>query len=1293
VTECPELAVLESDVRTPELRAHLEGCAGCRLVIEVLEQRAGVDGATECERFEPLLAARADGSISYAADNLLARHLAGCESCRELAGSLAPLGGAEGDQQALPEVDRGSYALGLEVARGGMGRILAARDLRVGRPVAVKELLGRSRALAARFEREARVTARLQHPGIIPIYEIGKWPDGTPFYSMRMVDGRTLREAIADARTLVARLALLPAVIAATEAIAFAHAQRVIHRDLTPANILVGAYGETVVIDWGLAKDLADAHDDDPVEAGPYRRAHGTGELTNAGAVIGTAAYMPPEQAHGEPVDERADVYALGAILYHLLTGHPPYRSRGTDELLAAVKGGPPPAVAKLAPEAPSDLVSIVAKAMARAPADRYTSAGELAEELKRFQTGRMVEAHAYTTAERMRRFIRRNRAPLAVTALAALLLSGVAAIAVTRIVTSRNLAARTVLTLLEEEGRVELLAGNSVRATAYLHAALERGDASPALRFMLATALRDLTGGDVELLDCGGDVRAMTFSPDGGVLVASCHDLAKAWRLSDLREPIATYGPYPRGFDQAVYSHDGRVLLTWGEDGVARLWDAASGELRRSFSHGRDRITFASFTPDDRRIATSGYDGWARIWDTASGVLVREIEAAESRLFRHLYGLLDHEGRLLTVTIEGVGVGWDIETGARLGEFRHGEGFVLGGELSEDGRRAVTCGMDRLVKVWDTRTGRMIWQLAGADDVVWKCVFDRTGTRVLGADHAGEAHVWDVATGATISSVAHGSPIWNARFSHDGRRFVTVSGVDGVVKVWDAATGGHLASHETLGGRDAAFSPDGQLLVAARGDGRLRIWKGLGGALAAVFAWPADATALATTHDGSWIAIAAADGWVRVHDVVTGHARADVHARAPVAAGARHLAVTADDAVLVIDADPTAAPVRLPIAMPAELALGANGTRLAAMFADRDAEVWDVASRRRLASLSGARRVVLSDDGTRAVGWSEGSRPTVWTLDGAHARIELAIDGRYRPIGFASRGTQLVVEIDPGEPRRTVAIWDVAHPAAPRWTIADVVSSPTLDPDGRFVTTIALDRSVATLNLATGTTRAFLGEHMQDAQIDPRGELIAGIAKQGDAVLVVDAADGRLLSRWAIAHGPPFITEDGFEAPRATARWSPDGASILARSSRLAVWAADRQVPRDVAAIVARHVPLRVAPSGRLAPVRARLRGRLERAGSAVAGARIVLEYRKPPELGSEPTTLSSVTTRRHHLALSSDGDGRFAREGLAPGVYGVTFEVGGLAYRLQLDVGPDTQLVLDLARLPASVSISRTP
>src|SRR5689334_4275166 len=187
-----------------------------------------------------------------------------------LAENLDPAGEAgEGDHAELPVVEPSAYARGPEVARGGMGRVIAARDLRVGRPVAVKELLVRTPARAARFEREARLTARLQHPGIVPIYEIGRWPDGKPFYAMRMVPGRTLHQAIEEARSLAARLAVLPALIAASEAVAYAHGRRIIHRDLKPTNILVGSYGETVVIDWGLAKDLSEEPGAEEVEAEP----------------------------------------------------------------------------------------------------------------------------------------------------------------------------------------------------------------------------------------------------------------------------------------------------------------------------------------------------------------------------------------------------------------------------------------------------------------------------------------------------------------------------------------------------------------------------------------------------------------------------------------------------------------------------------------------------------------------------------------------------------------------------------------------------------------------------------------------------------------------------------------------------------------------------------------------------------------------------------------------------------------------------------------------------------------
>ena len=204
----------------------------------------------------------------------LHEHVASCEGCRALTGATAPerprpiaRGSNEAiaarDLGSLPMVDPSVFAKGDVLARGGMGRITRARDRRLGRDVAIKEVLAPE--LRARFEREAMITARLQHPAIVPIYEAGSWPDGSAFYTMRLVTGGTLSDALAKATTLEARLALLPHVIALTEALAYAHSRRVVHRDLKPANVLVDEFGETVVIDWGLAKQL----DHEPDRARP----------------------------------------------------------------------------------------------------------------------------------------------------------------------------------------------------------------------------------------------------------------------------------------------------------------------------------------------------------------------------------------------------------------------------------------------------------------------------------------------------------------------------------------------------------------------------------------------------------------------------------------------------------------------------------------------------------------------------------------------------------------------------------------------------------------------------------------------------------------------------------------------------------------------------------------------------------------------------------------------------------------------------------------------------------------
>ncbi|MBZ0236888.1 MAG: serine/threonine protein kinase, partial [Deltaproteobacteria bacterium] len=250
------------------------------------------------------------------------------------------------DPAHLPLVPTSVYVQLDEVGRGGLGRIVRARDTRTGRTVAIKEMRVDSADAAARFVREALVTANLQHPSIVPVYEVGRWPSGQPFYALKLVTGRPLSQVIAGAPDLVGRLALVPHVMAVADALAYAHGERVIHRDLKPGNVMVGAHGETVVIDWGLARRL----DHGDVDSLPPLAPAAPGE-TVVGSILGTPQFMAPEQARGERVDERADVYAIGAMLYHTLAGRPPYDGlESTAAVIEAVRTRPPAALATLAP-------------------------------------------------------------------------------------------------------------------------------------------------------------------------------------------------------------------------------------------------------------------------------------------------------------------------------------------------------------------------------------------------------------------------------------------------------------------------------------------------------------------------------------------------------------------------------------------------------------------------------------------------------------------------------------------------------------------------------------------------------------------------------------------------------------------------------------------------------------------------------------------------------------------------------------------------------------------------------
>ncbi len=802
----------------------------------------------------------------------------------------------------------GDFTSLVEVGRGGAGVVYRACQGRLGRTVALKLILHAHAQPAdvERFMREARMAARLSHPNIVPIYEVGEH-DGKPYLVMKLIEGRSLDKI----RVTLDRGTRLMVDVA--DAVAYAHRQGVVHRDLKPHNLMLGDDGQVYVTDFGLA-----------------RQVQGGDTLTMTGTVLGTPTYMPPEQASGEPCDERSDVYSLGATLYDLATGRPPFEGPNPLAVMMDVLRKEPLAPRRVSSAVSAELEAIIGKAMEKDPGRRYATAHEFADDLRRHLQGETIRARSAGPMLRTLKWAKRNRAlAWAGASIAAALVTVtvgavVYAVKVTEALRTSDLArAETMVVQAKEfgvQGRWQEARGNYQQART-LFERWKRPDPTPMLGFLdahhhapspwtwLTTGAAPVTSvafsadgrrvvtagadGMLQTWDAATGVRLSSvgvparevetaLSRDGGkALVAGGEAILAVWDLVAGRRLWSAPPGTPRP-EVVALSPDGRRALTASSREIT-LWDAETGTRVRSFAVDRPGVTILAFSPDGRLgFAGSGGGGWQ--WNLDDGAEVRRLVSNSentSSLPRRLERRENTTGHafspdgkwLMTAGVSAVIRLWDLATERELREFQGHMGSIDTLAFSRDGKLVASGSGDRTVKLWHVATGRELRTIQGHAAPITSVAFSPDGRALVAAASDGNVGVWPVE--ATLGTFAdRDMPISEIALAADGRLAAVTS--PGRLVVLDVATNRMMQSFEAegLGVADAlAFSPDGRLLATGETGGGVRVWDVVEGRLLHVLEGQ---TALirclefTQDHGGRRLMSAARDGTVRVWDLAT---------------------------------------------------------------------------------------------------------------------------------------------------------------------------------------------------------------------------------------------------------------------------------------------------------------------------------------------------------------------------------------------------------------------------------------
>lgn len=1026
-----------------------------------------------------------------------------------------------------------------ELGRGGMGVVYQAQQLGLQRTVALKMILNGIQAGPkdlARFRAEAAVLARLQHPNIVQIYDVGE-AAGRPYFVLEFVAGGSLAQHLKGAPQPVRPAAQL--VLTVARAVHAAHVNGVIHRDLKPGNILLqkgegreekgenrhqhSAHGKVTrgfstdyrlpaadycvltadyvpkITDFGLAK-CADGDGKAPDMHGP----------TLTGEILGTPSYMAPEQAMTprQRVGPAADVYALGAILYELLTGRPPFMGETPLDTVLQVLHDEPVSVTSLQPKVPRDLETICLKCLRKEPGKRYASADALAEDLRRFMAGEPVTARRAGLGERLGRWCRRNPALASAGALGVVTFMAVVGLAVSHAFTVqlRQEQELTKTALQDAEFQRARAEKNAEQAEIFQRQAeqhsanlalerglalLEQGDVARGM-LQLGRSLQIAPAGDFDLqrvirshlaaargqlpfqlrlvLGHQGEVHAAAFSPDGKVLLTGSR--ASAPRRWDpiTGEPIGTPLPHMGEIRAVTFSADGTLMATAGTDKTARLWKAATGEpFGKPLTHNH-WVQAVAFSPDGKTVLTGSADGTARLWDAATG-----------------------EPRGLPLKPPG---------------------WVHAVAFSRDGKTFVTAGSGKSAQFWEAATGQPMGTRMDHQGEVWGVAYSPDG-RVLATGSEEGARFWEAGTGKPLGlALLNQGSVRAVGYSPDNKVFWT-AGANGKVRFWDAVKltplGAPVQHQSAI--YAVAFSPDQRFLASGSADGSVRLWEKSGSSLPGlVLAHERLVYCVAFSPDGKTIATGSAGTNVRLWDAATGK---------PTGKSLPHQA-----SIL-------------------RLAFSPDGLTVLTACSDKTARLWRVADGTPcgpvLQHADHVYAVAFSPDGKTILTGCKDSTARLWdAATGAPRGAPMRHPGWVHAAAFSPDGQTIVTGCEDG----TARLWDAAtlEPMGEPLQHRGPVRAAVFSPDGCALLTGTWGDGTA--RLWDAVTHKAVGppmlhqDHVLAVAFSPDGKTIATGAWDGTARLW-DAASGKSIGP-ALPHQQRAVRDVAF---------SPDGRTLLTGS------------------------------------------------------------------------------------------------------------------------------------------------